>query len=183
MSIQSSIIRRLEWDNLLIKRGRALDVGVGLGRETLALANLGFEVDSVDINIKYLDAIKDNIGIFKVNLINKDISSFEMLKNTYQVVILNNVLLFISDKEEVRRVINSITESIVNGGVLYLSTFGPKNEGFNGRATSFFEYNEILEVLEENKLTVYNKMMQEGYANDMAKNKKFWQIYTFICIK
>lgn len=126
MNIQSAIIKRLEWENFLITKGKALDVGVGFGKETLALAHMGFEVDAVDISLKYLELLKDKINGLRVNLINKDIVDVEIQENTYQVIIINNILPFIADKQEVKKIIDKVTKGLVKGGCFVLKHFWSK---------------------------------------------------------
>ena len=51
-------------DNLrFVPRGRALDIAMGNGRNTVYLAKMGFDVEGIDLSLG-LDRISGSLGVF-----------------------------------------------------------------------------------------------------------------------
>lgn len=91
--------------------GRALDLGSGEGVDSIRLALLGYEVDSVDISPVATAKIRNfarEVGI-TVNVITADITKFEP-PHTYDVVICNGVLHYVADKQAVVEHMQDATE-------------------------------------------------------------------------
>ena len=80
----------------LAEDARALDLGAGAGRDTLAMARAGFNVTSVDISQRGLQRISERaerLGVGdKVTTKVSDARKFEMPANRYDVVIGTTVL-------------------------------------------------------------------------------------------
>lgn len=92
--------------------GRALDLGAGEGSDSIRLALLGYQVDSVEISpvaaakiARFADEVEA-----KVNVIVADIGKFEPTE-LYDVVICNGVLHYIEDKETVVARMQAATKS------------------------------------------------------------------------
>lgn len=82
--------------------GRALDLGSGEGADSIRLALLGYEVDSVDISpvaTAKTTLFAKEAGV-DVNAITADISQFEP-DHAYDIVICNGVLHYVSDKQTI----------------------------------------------------------------------------------
>lgn len=73
--------------------GRALDVACGTGRNTVFLAEQGYEVDALDQSVEGLQITRENAkerGVDdRIDLIEADAREFEYPKDTYDVVTIS----------------------------------------------------------------------------------------------
>lgn len=71
------------------KPGRALDVGMGQGRNSLFLARLGWDVTGIDVSDKGIDLAEkeaDRLGM-KMNYVVSDISAFDVGKERWDLIV------------------------------------------------------------------------------------------------
>ena len=71
------------------KPGRALDVGMGQGRNSLFLARLGWDVTGVDVSDRGIDLAKKEaarLGL-KINCVVSDFSAFEVGKDRWDLIV------------------------------------------------------------------------------------------------
>lgn len=97
--------------------GRALDVACGGGRNALFLAEIGFEVDAVDVSdvaVERLRAVAAQREL-SVNAVRADLEDAPFPHSTYQVIINFNVLL--------RSLFAPIQRALAPGGLLVLETW------------------------------------------------------------
>lgn len=97
----------------LSKKGKALDIAAGLGRNSLFLAENGFIVDAVDISdvaIEKLKTLHKNI-----NPIHADLKTFRPSENSYDLIINFNFLE--------RSLFPYIKDALKKDGVLIFETF------------------------------------------------------------
>lgn len=98
----------------LIPKGKALDLGCGLGQYTKYLSGKGFKVISGDISIEVLERLKQDIP--NANIIELDMSEklpFE--DNTFDLVFANLSIHYF-DKETTEKVLKEIKRIVKNGG-------------------------------------------------------------------
>jgi len=104
--------------------GKALDLGVGEGRNALFLAREGFHVTGIDISPKsiekFLDLAKER-GLTVEGLV-MDILDFEFTPDAYNLIVATNTLHFLR-KEEVYEITSKIIRSIAPGGYVYIEDF------------------------------------------------------------
>lgn len=82
--------------------GRALDLGSGEGVDSIRLALLGYDVDSVDISpvaTTKISRFAAEAGV-DINVFTEDISYF-VPQHVYDVVICNGVLHYVCDKQTI----------------------------------------------------------------------------------
>ncbi len=94
------------------KVGYALDIACGQGRNTHYLADLGFEVDAVDLSDYALSQIEDNPKIHKIEA---DLDFYTLEKEKYDLVININYLN--------RNFFHQIKEALKKDGVVIFETF------------------------------------------------------------
>lgn len=170
------------------EKGRALDLGCATGTDSFSLAELGYSVDAVDLNSENIDLLKkalvsDSGQSFNINPICSDIRTFDIQADKYTLIICNNVLPFISDKEMVKKLISDMSSGLVSGGNLYFSVFGPKDAWAGKMDMSFFESEEILGILSVLPLEIYERSTTEGYNKTMKDVVKYSHIHRFILKK
>ncbi|SNZ06498.1 Tellurite resistance protein TehB [Persephonella hydrogeniphila] len=106
----SKIVR--EFYNLS-RKGKALDIASGLGRNAIFLYDKGFDVDAVDISDVALGRIKKERP--EINTIQADLDIYNIPENSYDLIININYLN--------RRLIPQIKEGLKKGGVVIFETF------------------------------------------------------------
>lgn len=98
-------------------KGKALDLACGNGRNARFLAQMGFEVDALDIAdvaIEWLEdqAKKESLPIYTQAV---DLINYQLPKAKYQVIINFNFLE--------RSLFESIQQALLPGGLLFFETF------------------------------------------------------------
>ena len=87
--------------------GYALDLACGTGRNTHFLERLWFSVDAVDLSDYALSQIKDTPKIIKIET---DLDSYDLKKNTYDLIINCNYLN--------RRLMDQMIGALKDGGLI-----------------------------------------------------------------
>ena len=115
----------------LLKGKDVLDLGIGQGRNSIPLSNLGFNVTGVDYSTKCLDICKENCS--NLNLIKSDIRNFCIEKDKYDLILSRCVLHFFH-KDDSYKIMDSMKNNLKNDGLVYISLFStddPKFEKFS----------------------------------------------------
>ncbi len=132
----------------LARKGRALDVACGTGRNAIFLAEKGFKVDAVDIS----DVALNKINHPNINTIQADLDFYRIDENSYDLIININFLS--------RRLIPYIKEGLKEGGVVIFETFTLK-EGEDYFQPENREYllrpNELLRLFSEFYILFYQE--------------------------
>ena len=154
----------------LPKGSKILDLGCGVGGNSLYLSGRGFNVTCVDKISEFISEIKQKDQ--KINAINKNLIDFELAENKYDLILAINVLQFFNLSEAkilFKKIINSLKEE----GVLYLEilsvddSFYEKSLGRGGSAEDdsqvvfnkkinsnirFYKKEELLNILSDYKI-------------------------------
>lgn len=181
---ESIHIKKIKSENLLPNiKGKALDLGCGTGADSLALAQMGYEVDSVDSHSERIQALGEKIGEFNIHAMQADIRGFNLEKEKYSVIICNNVLSFLKNREEIFAMIRKMSYGLIPQGVTYFTIFGPHDGWAENREMSFLEYEDVLKFLNDLPLKIYHRSTEEGYGKKMDGTIKYWHIHRFFCTK
>ncbi len=115
--------------SVLLRGGKkALDVGAGLGRHTLALARIGFEVAALDASQTGVEQISQTAGneqlpvtahVGKMDELPFDDGAFDYLVS-YNVI-------YHGDGEIVRRTVKEFSRVLKQGGMLFLTMMSKRN--------------------------------------------------------
>jgi len=97
----------------LAKKGKALDIASGSGRNSIFLYKKGFHVDAVDISDVALDILRKKEP--NINTIQADLDNFNLPASEYELVLNINFLN--------RNLIPKIKDSLKKDGVLIFETF------------------------------------------------------------
>ena len=136
----------------------ALDVACGSGRNSIFLANSGFNVTSVDISEVALDSLNEkNNPKIKTQLVDLDTHKFD--ENSYDLIIMTNFL----DRKAIPKLVNALKKD----GVLFIETYmfheenekPPSNPDFllkEGELKNFFDEKEV-EIIE------YDEFFNESF--------------------
>jgi 2-polyprenyl-3-methyl-5-hydroxy-6-metoxy-1,4-benzoquinol methylase len=108
---------------------RILDLGAGTGRNSLALARLGYCVDAVEITEKFAEVIRDEAAkeSLDIKVIRKDVfaSLFE-LRRDYNLIILSEVVSDFRTTTQLRHIFELADTCLVPGGQLLFNAFIPR---------------------------------------------------------
>ena len=169
----------------LIPGKEVLDLGIGQGRNSIPLANLGFNVTGVDYSTKCLDICRNNSS--KLNLVRSDVRDFEIERNKYDLILSSYVLHFLH-KDDSYKIMQSMKENLNPDGLIYIQVFSTKDPKFNKNTLShdfelldnnifhnlsndtyisFFTKEEILEIFRDLK-TIY---ISEEYSLELSNQE------------
>ena len=156
-SIQPS---RFLIDNLeIIPSGRVLDIAMGSGRNSIYLAQNGFEVEGLDASpdavVKAMEsAVKAGVSI-KAQVADLE-GDYRIERGRYDVIICFNYLQ--------RSLIPRIKDGIRKGGLVIYETFITDQAKF-GKPTNpdyLLEHNELLDMFSDFRCLRYHEGILEG---------------------
>ena len=143
----------------LLKKGKALVLAMGEGRNAVYLAENGFDVTGVDISevgIEKCERLAEERGVV-VNSIVADLTDYDMGKEQYDLI----TNFYFYDRSILPRVIDSLKP----GGIIIFETysrdhprhskFGPKNPDY------LVNPNELLEVFKSFRILFYEDTVTE----------------------
>jgi len=117
--------------SLCEEKKNALDLGCGNGGHSLFLARKGFLVDSVDLNPKTLERLKERIKektLSGITVINSDIAQFAPDKK-YNLIIAASSLHFFQ-LQTIKDILVKIKNWLKDDGILFLKIFSNKDDEF-----------------------------------------------------
>ena len=144
----------------LVPGKEVLDLGIGQGRNSIPLAELGFNVTGVDYSTKCLEICKNTCS--KLNLVQSDIRTFDIEKDKYDMILSGYVLHFLH-KNDSYQIIENIKNSLKNNGIVYISVFSLEDPKFSKYSTS-----SDFEILDNNIL--HNKV-NDTYVSFFSKDE------------
>ena len=144
----------------LIPGKEVLDLGIGQGRNSIPLAELGFNVTGVDYSTKCLEICKNTCP--KLHLIQSDIRTFSIEKNKYDFISSRCVLHFFH-KDDTYKIINNIKASIKTKGLVYICVFSLEDPKLIRHTHS-----SDFEVLENN---ILHNIVNDTYVSFFSKDE------------
>lgn len=144
----------------LLPGNEVLDLGIGQGRNSIPLVELGYNVTGVDYSTKCLEICKNNCP--KLNLIQSDIRAFPIEKNKYDLISSRCVLHFFH-KDDSYKIIKNIEENLKSNGLVYISVFSLEDPKLIRHTNS-----PNFEILENN---IFHHTVNDTYVSFFAKNE------------
>ena len=143
----------------LLKKGKALVLAMGEGRNAVYLAENGFDVTGVDISeigIEKCERLAEERGVV-VNSIVADLTDYDMGKEQYNLI----TNFYFYDKSILTRVI----ESLRPGGIFIFETYSrdhPKHSKFGPKNPDYLvKPNELLEIFKSLRILYYEDTVTE----------------------
>jgi len=108
----------------LFSPGPVLDLGMGNGRNALFFAELGYEVECVDVSKTWVKKCQDRADASGLEVVAQcaDLRSFDVRKRCYSLIIASKVLQFFV-KSEIEALAEIIYNGLAKGGCVYLRVF------------------------------------------------------------
>lgn len=149
----------------LAPEGRALDLGMGEGRDALYLAGLGFNVTGVEIaaaGVERCNQRAESSGR-KIRAVCADVRNFAIGERRYAIIICNSLLQFLT-KKDAQRLVDKTVRGLKKGGVLLCQAFTIDDPSYkvhkrksrqiapgvfqdsSGNVYSLYDYGEILHL-------------------------------------
>jgi len=136
-----------ELAKLLPQNANILDIGCGVGGNSIFLSKKGFNVTAIDIDEESIRQIKEKCP--KINAVNQDILNFNFRENEYDLISAINVLNFFK-KEDAEKIIKNMIKSLKDNGLIYIQAFSV-NEQCKG-FSCLFNKNDFVDCFSENKI-------------------------------
>jgi len=151
------------------KGDKALDLACGSGRNSIFLAECGFDVDSLDIAKIALEALnteakKKNL-LSKINTYQVDLDSYKMKEDHYNIIVMANFL----DKA----VLESAKNALKVDGILFVETYmvSDENEKKESNLKYLLKEKELKNMLDDSwEILYYDEFENEDY--EIYKMKK-----------
>lgn len=144
----------------LLNGKNVLDLGIGEGQNSIILSNLGYNITGVDCSKKSLDICRSRCP--NIELIEKDIRTFEIEPNKYDLIMSRCVLHFLH-KTDVNNIIKEMKDNIKANGLIYISVFSTNNPSLKNKCN-----NKDFVSLENN---VFHKISDDTYSSYFSKNE------------
>jgi SAM-dependent methyltransferase len=154
----------VRWLELLHDRksGLALDLACGTGRNAIALARLGWEVEAVDLSsvaLQILAQEAERAGVAeKIRPEKRDLDDFEAPDERYDLILIANYL----DRDLIRRILPAVKP----GGILIVETYmrHPENEKPESTPDYLLRAGELPELLGSGfEILHYEEFWNEGF--------------------
>ena len=119
---------------------QALDIACGMGRHSKYLAELGFEVDALDVSSLAIESLQN---IPHIHAKEVDFDTYKLPKKKYNLIICTFFLK--------RELFPQITEALKPGGILIYETFvyHPDNEQVPSKRSYLLEEGELENAFKE----------------------------------
>jgi SAM-dependent methyltransferase len=151
---------------VLTGNGRALDIAMGEGRNSIYLAQLGFEVTGIDISdvgVKKAQALAEEKGI-ELKTVIADLDQYEFEEKSFDLVICFNFLD--------RNLFSKIREIVSPGGLVIYETFSIDFLKYSSFKKEWvLSYGELLKEFHEYRILRYREVDdgQKGFASIIAQ--------------
>ncbi len=145
------------------KGKKALDVASGAGRNSIYLANNGFDVEALDISSVALEVL-NNKGFKNISCKLVDLDEYEIPKNNYDLIVMTNFLD--------RNLIPKLSNALKIDGVLFIETYmeDELNEKISSNPDFLLKKDELKTFFNDNfELLVYDEFLN---TEELYKMKK-----------
>ena len=123
-------------NQILPRRGStAVDLGAGNGIQSLALAEMGFEVLSIDFNVHLLDQLKSQCNGLNVKTVEADIRNIDKIvpQQVALIVCMGDTITHLDSKKELELLLKNCADKLEADGKLVISYRDLSSEEVNSR--------------------------------------------------
>lgn len=144
----------------LLNGKNILDLGIGEGKNSIILSELGYNVTGVDYSKKALEICKNNCP--NIKLIQSDIRKYNIENNIYHLIMSRFAMQFLH-KKDVYTIIKNIKSNLLTGGLVYISVFSIDDPGYDKKMN-----NSDFVALDND---VFYKKTDNTYSSYFTKNE------------
>jgi SAM-dependent methyltransferase len=150
---------------------RVLDLGCGIGRDSLELARRGFKVTGIDRTESYLQQAREQAEKEKLDIefVRSDMRAFRLAGAFDAVINLFTTFGYFEDINDDRKVIGNVIESLKPGGVFILDTHGKETLAKIFQKRMWHEQDGVI-VLQEHNVSQNWSWMQNRWI--MLRNNE-----------
>ena len=152
----------------IIPRGVALDLGAGNGRNSLFLAEHGFEVDAFDHDAESVAELMRAVQErnLPVRAIRNELTTLTILPKRYSLAVIAWVLMFLRRGER-DGLVKMAIRGLLPGGFIYLGVFSTTDPGYALCKEKFDEIEERTFFVPKRKMTMHYFLPKE--VKELAK--------------
>jgi|SRR3989338_2618568 len=157
-----------------VKNGLALDLGCGAGVDAKYLAENGFLVTAIDSDKNSISFVKSVCKGLPVKAAKRDIKSYKINSNSYNMIISWNALPFLKKRDFIKTLLK-IQRGLKRKGFFVFSLFGPEDAWAKKKpGMSFLTIEELKQTMNEMD---FFKIAEEKQKKPSATGKmKFWHL-------
>jgi len=160
-------------------RNSALDLGAGSLKDSKHLIAAGFkEVVAVDQQ-PYVEGLSEELRS-KIAVVTSEFEAYDFPQNHFDLVSAQFSLPFTSP-EQFQRVFNSLTASLVQGGIFAGQFFGEKDSWADRPGMTFHTTEELDALLSSYEVLVRDEEDRDGEAR--SGELKHWHVFTIVARK
>ena len=160
-------------ENGTLKKGRALDLGAGKGKDSTLYQDSGFDVTTVDKDLEKVKILKEKgLTVFDFN-----IEDFPIQKGFFDLINASFVLQFLS-KEKAKDAIERAILGLKPDGILLFNVIGTEDEWKNNGKWSFWTAKELEDFLKEFPVDVISLKEEKIIGPTQIGKDKLWHTIT-----
>lgn len=162
-----------------IEPGKAVELGIGAGNDTLFLLQNGWNVEAIDINEEGQNRVKtllDDTQKEKFIFKNQKFEDLNLEKNSYDLVVGFDSLHF-CEKKFFTKFFNNIIESLKPNGYFIGSLLGNKDswKSEKDNIMMFFSNEEIKKLFKEFEILILKENERDGQT--ISGKPKHWHSF------
>ncbi|HVZ58923.1 MAG TPA: class I SAM-dependent methyltransferase [Patescibacteria group bacterium] len=129
-------------DRLLVPGGRALDLGIGYGRNSLPLALWGMPVIGYDLDQHAVDLMNKMAAERALTISSHvaDVTKLDLSGQQFDTVLLSSLFIHFPNREQALEVFDKAIDALKPGGHLYLRALGKADDAYE-QFLSMSKYN------------------------------------------
>jgi len=108
---------------------RILEIGPGMGRNTLPLGRLGYQVDALEITAEFVEHIQQEVALEGLNINARQGDFLDPLVRfpplAYQMVFASEVVPHLHDRDQLRLMFAKVSDYLQPGGIFLFNTLLP----------------------------------------------------------
>ncbi len=137
-----------------------LDLGIGEGKNSIFLSELGYNVTGVDFSAKSLGICKSRNS--DIELIQSDIRTYDIEADKYDLIMSDSVLHFLH-KDDAFALIDRMKFSLKKNGLIFISVFSTEEPGLNEKLS-----NSSFECLDN---CIFHNVAMDTYVSYFSKDE------------
>lgn len=138
------------------KGQKVLEIACGTGRNSIYLAQNGFNIDAYDISDVAINHLK-SLNIENLNTFQKDLENFSPKENEYDLIVQTNYL----DRE----IFPNLKKALKKDGIIIIETYmnHEENEKPPSNPTFLLQENELKDIFSDFEILAYEEYFNEKY--------------------